>query len=332
MAGAGVSDYFYPVDVTGFLPTNKVPPEGHTINPPESIPNQINYNFMIPFAGPYYRDSIKMTHVTSGRVLQRGIDWMPGHKFLSASMETEQVRGGIYLSVLFLDQTLAGQVMINEYQTLGGPWALNENKIFEIMANRAIDPRSVSYDEVAEKPEVFPPVDHQHASADFIGMTEAVLGMLGIATAVREQTNSYLKNPPVMFGLYYKKSEIDIKMNGVATKFLNFYDAPTVDQKLADLVLGSATGGDTYTKAQINTLFSATNNNFGNYYTAVQINTKLDAINQNFNNYVSIDHLDETKAELVDAVLQQSDESVEAVVAAINQALQLVNTDLNTLA
>lgn len=321
MAGVDVTDYFYPVDVTGFLPTNKVPPEGHTINPPESVPNQINYNFMIPFAGPYYRDSIKMTHVSSGRVLQRGIDWMPGHKFLSASMETEQVRGGIYLSVLFLDQTLAGQVMITEYQTLGGSWALDENKIFEIMANRAIDPRSVSYDEVAEKPEVFPPVDHQHASADFIGMTEAVLGMLGISTAIREQTNSYLQNPPVMFGLYYKRSEIDAQQVAVAQKFNQYYDAPTIDQKLADLVLGS--GGndtDTYTKAQINVLFQGVNTKFNSHYTTAQIDTTINGINARLDQAVLQSQLPDIEDTVTNAVLQRSDASVQQVINTLGAA------------
>lgn len=333
MAANDIADYFYPVDATGYAATNKVPPEGHTVNPPESIPNQVNYNFIIPFTGPYYRDSMKLRHIASGRALQRGIDWMPGHKFLSASMETEQVRGGIYLSILFMDQTLSGQVMIDEYQTLGGPWALDENKIFEIMGNRSIDPRSISYDEVSDKPDVFPPVDHQHPSADFIGMTEAVVAMLGIATAVREQTNSYLQNPPVMFGLYYKKSEVNLFLDGIATKFLNYYDAPTIDQKLADLVLGSGgSEGDTYTKAQINTLFAATNNNFTNFYTITQINLKIAAINTELTHYVNTDTLEEVKGELIDAAAEAADESLTVVIDALRQAFVAATTDLQSLA
>ena len=102
-----MSTFIYPLDVTGSALSNRVRGEYQTLQPPTQSDN---FHFILPRSGPYYRDTLKITHVPTGRRLVRGIDWEPGHYFLSASDETEHVKGGIYQSILFLDRTLSGKV------------------------------------------------------------------------------------------------------------------------------------------------------------------------------------------------------------------------------
>lgn len=208
-----VSQYLYPLDVTGAAVSNLVKNERQTLNPPP-LPGDAEddftatFHFILPFATPFFRDTLKITHISTGRPLTPNIDFGYGHYFSSASFETENVEGGIYASILFFDSTLSGVVQL-EYQTLGGNWTLNENAIYEIMANRAADPRTATYEVVSGKPEVFPALPHEHDAKDLTGMAELVITNQDIAAAIRERTQDWLDNPPILMDEYYSKDEVD---------------------------------------------------------------------------------------------------------------------------
>jgi len=269
-----IDTYLYPLDVTGRASTNKVVNERQTLNPPGEA---LDFHFILPMATPYYRDSMKLVHITTGRALVRGIDWMPGHKFQAASFELENAYGGVYASILFLDRTLSGQVQLAEYQTLGGTWTLNEPRILEILSNRMVDPRSLTFDEVSDKPTVFPPVDHNHPVDDFTGMAEMIEATNDVAAAIRQRTEDWLENPPLLFGEYYNKTAVDTKFNGVSVKFKLYYTAAEVDAKLQAMELGQASG-DFYTKTEVNQLVGQVLDGFSGYYTKVQLDVKFDGI------------------------------------------------------
>lgn len=269
-----IADYLYPLDITGVALTNMVSNERQTLNPPGEA---LDFHFILPFAGPYYRDSMRLVHITTGRTLTRGIDWMPGHRFQSASYELESIYGGVYGSILFLDRTLSGQVQLAEYQTLGGEWTLNENRILEILSNRVVDPRALTFDEVSDKPLLFPPVEHGHPVDDFTGMAEMIEATNDVAAAIRQRTDDWLENPPILFGEYYTRTQIDAKFNGVATKFQLYYTAAELDAKLHTLELGQ-NSGDYYTKPEVNQLIGNIQAGFNNFYNKVEIDAKFVAV------------------------------------------------------
>lgn len=331
MADANPLDYLYPLDITGLAVTNKVVIERETLRPPVE---PLDFHFTIPKAGPYFRDSMVIKHITSGRTLVRGVDWSPGHKFLKASFETQNTRGGLYTSVLLFDRTLSGELEYTEYQTIGDNWTLSENKILEILANRVVDPRSATYEEVSGKPEVFPALPHDHPSDDFTGMVEQVEATYDVATAIRQQTDTFLQNPPVLFGMYYKKTEIDTKFNGVTATFVSYYTKAEVDKKLADLVAGGGTdpgnpGADYYTKVEVNLLITNVNNNFANYYNQTQINQKLALIGDELDDRVTTAQAGVTR----DAIVQEVEASATAdsnqILGALNSALVAASATIN---
>lgn len=274
MAGSNPLGFVYPEDQTGAAATNKIIGEKQTLNPPVE---SFDFHFIIPMAAPYFRDTLVITHLATGRVLQRGTDYTPGHAFLSASYELEKIKGGIYGSILFFDKTLSGQVLL-QYQTLGGVWTLSNNDILALMSNRATDPRSLSYDEVNGKPTVFPPTEHNHPVDDFTGAAELIIATNDVAAAIRQRTDDWLENPPILFGEYYTRSQIDSKFNGVASKFQLYYTAAEIDVKLHNLELGQGSG-DYYTKVEINTLLSQVFGQFNNYYPKVDIDAKIGVLN-----------------------------------------------------
>lgn len=208
-----ILQYLYPEDITGAAATNKVVNEFKTLNPPKE---ELDFHWIIPAAAPFFRDTVKLYHTTTGRELIRGSDWAPGHKFVSASYELQNIKGGVYASILLMNRDLSGQIELRQYQTLGGNWTLSASKILELLDAKSVDPRFVTYDEVSGKPEVFPPVEHNHPADDLTGMRELVDATYDIAAAIRERTQDYLDNPPMLPELYYTRDEIDAKLDAIA--------------------------------------------------------------------------------------------------------------------
>lgn len=211
MAAEDPLAYLYPLDTTGTALTNKVANERKTVNPPSE---EFDFNFILPGAAPFYRDTMVLINVTTGAELVRGVDWAPGHRFTSASYELQSIKGGVYASILFYNRKFSGQVAMT-YQTLGGPWTLYETKILEILSNRAVDPRFVTYEEVSGKPDVFPPIEHNHPADDLTGFRELISANYDIAAAIREKTDSFLTNPPILMSQFYTADEIDAKLESL---------------------------------------------------------------------------------------------------------------------
>lgn len=200
-----LDDYLYPLDMTGEAASNLVGPENLTLMPADRAEE---FNFVIPTATPFYRDTVILTHGPGQTPLIRGVHWQPGHRFLSANEELFNIKGGLYGSILLMDKNLAGYVTLQEYQTLGGPWTLSASKILELLNNRLTDPRIVTYEQVSGKPEVFPPQDHGHnASTDFTTFEELILAINDIPAAMREGIQEWLENPPILMSQFYTKTE-----------------------------------------------------------------------------------------------------------------------------
>lgn len=189
------SNIAYPFDPTGAAVTNRVIGENQTISPPQLS----DFHFIVPEAAPFFANTMEIVHLNTGRTLVMGVDWFPTHLFHDASLATARQ---VYGSVTFFDRTLAGAVRMS-YQTLGGDWTLSASKILEILSNKLTNPRTTTWEQVADVPYQFPVVDHQWHLDDLVGASELVevLGRIrdaiyasgegGLQTHVADQSNPH---------------------------------------------------------------------------------------------------------------------------------------------
>lgn len=201
----------YPLDITGQADTNEVLNERHTLSPPS---DPFDFHFIVPIAAPYFRDSVTIRHVATGRTLIRGVDWTPSHRFYAASDELQYTEGGVYASIMFLDIALEGDIEILSYQTIGGGWLMDEARRLDIMSLRSTDPRSSSYEEVSGNPTSFSTQELYH-DLEF-GTAQVLAAVQEIMSALNESTTSWLMDPILLPNQYYTMEEFSAKLDEIS--------------------------------------------------------------------------------------------------------------------
>jgi hypothetical protein len=177
----------YPFDPTGQLIGNRITGEQHTI----TSSNYRDYHFIVPINGPYFEETLVISHRdinNNVRILNKGIDYQPTHWFVGASRACAKA---IYGSISFLDLQLSGTVTL-QYQTIGGEWTLDLNKISQILADRLHNPKITAWEMVSGKPTVFPPVNHEWNLTDLVGVSDLVAAVNNVTTAlIQSQTDGF---------------------------------------------------------------------------------------------------------------------------------------------
>lgn len=161
--------YTYPFDPTGAATTNAVANEQHVLSPPAWK----DFYFIVPKFAPYFRDTLRVIHRPSGKLLVEGKDYHCTHYFHAAS---HGVARRVYGSITMLDKTLTGVLEIS-YQTIGGDWVLDASADLTRLTNTQTNPRITTWEEVVDVPYQFPPIDHQWDLEDLKGV-EAILPIL----------------------------------------------------------------------------------------------------------------------------------------------------------
>lgn len=172
-----INNVSYPFDPTGVASTNLVQGERQII----PAANAANFVLIIPFAAPYFRPSLKVIHVPTGRTLSEGVDYYCTHRFYQATTKLGQP---IYGSITMIDKTLTGTIDL-EYQTVGGDWTLSQLQLQAILGQTLLDPRTAVWEQITELPYAFPPLPgHPHDVQDLTGMAEVIDALHAIAQSI----------------------------------------------------------------------------------------------------------------------------------------------------
>ena len=174
----------YPFDPAGTATTNRISGELRVLSPP----NYTDFYFIVPNAPPFFRNGLQIVHISTGRVLVEGQDYVLSHLFHDASLACATE---IYGSITIYDKTLAGAVRLT-YQTLGGTWTLNEQQILELLSRVITDPRVTTWEQVVELPIRFPVIDHEWDLVDMVGASEVVEAIYAVEQAIREASDAGL--------------------------------------------------------------------------------------------------------------------------------------------
>jgi hypothetical protein len=178
-------DTYRPVqDTTGALPANNVSGERQVL----TAANGTDQQFIVPLFAPFFGGVGDLSIVYqpfsgSARTLAEGIDYTLAFQFIGASRACAKP---IYGGISFLNNQLAGTLTL-DYHTLGGTWTINQNEINRILADAITNTRVTAWEQVIDRPLLFPVVDHPWNLTDLVGAKEVVQGIqdLGVAIAAR---------------------------------------------------------------------------------------------------------------------------------------------------
>jgi hypothetical protein len=170
----------YPFDSTGSAPSNRIEDEIHTL----SQLNFRDYNCIVPDFAPFFADTVQVHFRTDDSspwlTMNEGVDWFPAFQFIGA---TRQTALPIYGGIVFSNLMLQGEIRLS-YNTVGGEWTLDQEKLTEILINLIYNPRTTTWEQVSGAPAHFPPATHAWNLDDMVGMSEVVTALEAIEDAI----------------------------------------------------------------------------------------------------------------------------------------------------
>lgn len=160
--------YAYPEDTTGLAPSNRVVQEPQIL----TVENHLTYRTIVPTFAPFYLNNLEVRHVVGNTtvLLDINVDYTPCLPYLGAS---DMVGKLIYGGINILNNSLQGTILIT-YQTLGGKWVADPAWIAERLADQIHNARTISWDQITDVQEIFPPVDHHQHYNDLTGHAELI--------------------------------------------------------------------------------------------------------------------------------------------------------------
>ncbi len=181
----------YVEDRTGVLAANKITGEIHTI----TAENNRNFHLFLPKFAPFYEEGFKLFKNINGTQLPLDVDkdFFFVYKFEGASLSTSK---NVFGGICFMDMTQEGEFEI-EYQTVGGPWVVDQQQALEIIANEVYNPRGRTWDQVMNYPTNFGPTEHIQDEADFMSSQQVGEKLDAVAEAIAGNANRPLPTPPV---------------------------------------------------------------------------------------------------------------------------------------
>jgi hypothetical protein len=196
----------YPIDYTGLAPSNKITNEQHVA----TQFNDRNFFLIIPFYAPFFIDNLVVKRVLNGETttLQEGVDFYPAMPFIGA---TRSIGKPIYGAITLNNLNTAGILKI-DYQTLGGEWNLDQSYVLEQLAEKAFNPRLVSWEQVVGTPTTFPPVPHTWDLVDLVGQAEVVQELHAIEQAILSKNGA---NATYTFGASFNSFGLTNDATGV---------------------------------------------------------------------------------------------------------------------
>jgi hypothetical protein len=179
-----MSTVTYPFDTTGTAASNLI------INEEQPIQgvNYQDYYLIAPKLGPFYGSSLVVKYtdtVVNLKTLVLGVDYTLTLPYWAA---IRSIGIPIYGAITLLDTTLTGTVSL-DYQILGGQWCTNVGYALKVLNEQMYNPRSILWDLLIDKPQLFPPLPHPEDIYDLYGMDS-------IITDINEMSAIILNAPP----------------------------------------------------------------------------------------------------------------------------------------
>lgn len=179
----------YPQDLTGELESNLVHEEVTL-----SAVNRGEFNIIIPRCAPFFHESVKLVKRGTNDVLVFGKDYYIGGIFEGITPYTKY-NLNVGSIIILLDHDTGGNYTL-EYQTLGGDYILDETRFIQLLKNKILNPVMVRWEDIHDKPIVFPPEPHAHTPNDTTSYEAFIAELNRLVLSIEKMANDDKRNTP----------------------------------------------------------------------------------------------------------------------------------------
>lgn len=177
-----MTTYLYPEDRDASAASNLIQGQQYSL----TYDAKNDFHFFIPKAAPFFAKDFRIREITAnGPVpVTEGSGFHFGGEFTTGTMSTgKPVYAAVVLTNLSRDS-----VYEIDYRTLGGPWTLDEGALLEAVANVAINPRGLRWEQIANTPGMLNPTDHYWNWTSMTGLDAAVSSIVNLGNIISSKT------------------------------------------------------------------------------------------------------------------------------------------------
>jgi len=143
----------------------------------------------VPRAAPFYSRNFILRRKGSGAALVLGVDYAFAHPF---KRFTNKYYRNCYGSVILL-KDFTNEILEIEYDTIGGPFILDEVAFATLVANIANSPRIVDWSNLVNVPTEWPADPHEHPASqtyDYLEMMDSLTALIAVMTDTSSTMNA----------------------------------------------------------------------------------------------------------------------------------------------
>lgn len=173
----GITPRRYRLDPTGSSPNNKV------VNEPRHIGFENKNRVFQPRAGAFYVDSMYLVDAQTHQPLVRERDFKCIHL---DTANTHKFGKAIAFMVVITNPSVSSDVY-GSYQAVGGMSSYLVPVINQLIPMLENDDRTLSWNNIVDRPPAFPPGPHYHDVGDFYGFEYMVLSLMQISELITDK-------------------------------------------------------------------------------------------------------------------------------------------------
>lgn len=163
----------YGLDPTGINPDNLVMDEAH------QLANR-RIRAISPVEGAFYSDNLVVREAGTGRLLTKGLHYVPAGYYRTIS---EMYGKAVYGFILVKDPSVQPDVLIT-YQVVGGIYSGTTETLKNLLEQHRDDGTEFNYYDVIGRPDLFDPTPHLHSVSDGMGFEYMVHALERLRNAI----------------------------------------------------------------------------------------------------------------------------------------------------
>lgn len=172
----------YPYDPKGTSLLNFIKEERHKLTSAQGK----DYAFLNLRKSPFLEKDLTITDARTGRTLELGDDYRFQLPFVNDVSDIK-----CYRIIEILNTDYHDSILDVDYRTLGSDMVFDELEIMEYLATIEVNPRSVNWSDILEKPGRYKAEEHLHHIKDFYGMN-TLIDLLNRAIDVKQAKHEAL--------------------------------------------------------------------------------------------------------------------------------------------